>query len=137
MLPFEPESIESLRARYPDALRSVFNAEAVAFGGAPRPGQIRAHVFDSPDGVRLIVDREKSPGHPVYLHLTGSAQEGTPLRDDLRDGRASLADVLARILDRYRDISGDDRPLTFLGLSEDKGCPHWVRAEREAAYVQA
>ena len=54
MLPFEPESVESMKARYPaavadDAICRVIDGKVVG----KRPGEQRRHVFDFADGLRL------------------------------------------------------------------------------------
>lgn len=69
MIPFAPESAESLAAR----LR-----EAVA-GPPDGPGLGRRHVFDWPDGLRLVVVPETRPRWGRVLRVSARWLPGTPL----------------------------------------------------------
>jgi len=54
-LPFEPESLESAKARFAIALVGVWDGDALASGKATiRPGQQRKYVFDFYEGVRMV-----------------------------------------------------------------------------------
>lgn len=77
MIPFEPESMESIRARLPKALQPSFDLA--------RPSTIqinwRVHMFDLEEGFRVMVTREKSVvGKAVYhnLHVSVSTPAGRP-----------------------------------------------------------
>lgn len=61
ILPFQPEPIDSLRARYQDALVEVFDGELIALGTIVKPGYHRRNVFDFDDTLRLIISRSVSP----------------------------------------------------------------------------
>lgn len=68
-LPFQPESRESMLARFAAAV-----TPDVDFNRQPKPGELplaedRKHVFDFPEGIRLIasVDRD---GNVRMLHLS-------------------------------------------------------------------
>ena len=70
-LPLKPEPMCRLRARLPDALRSVFVA---GHTGSSRPGTRRTQVFDTMDGHRLIVSRDyEARSKQTYLHISVSA----------------------------------------------------------------
>lgn len=72
-LPFQPEKLESMRARLPDALVTVYNPDTVKTGGV-RPGQLRQNVFDFEDGIRCIVSLDLDPDeNKKYLHLSFSS----------------------------------------------------------------
>lgn len=77
MLPFEPESIEELKARYTDAIQEVFNPIEVAEDPDLSPGKRRKHVFDFEDGLRLIVsvDQLDSSAFPRVTHYSASLVE--------------------------------------------------------------
>lgn len=74
MLPFEPEKLESMRARLPQALSVVYNYEAVESGGQ-RPGELRRHVFDFEDGIRCILSVDEGQQTARHLHLSFSLQD--------------------------------------------------------------
>jgi hypothetical protein len=80
-LPFEPESIEQMRQRMPATLAVVedwtdsstaakrFVQEALCGKGAPYQ---RNHVYDFPDGVRMIVTCERH-AFATLMHLSFSS----------------------------------------------------------------
>jgi hypothetical protein len=53
-LPFEPETDKEIRERFPKALYPDVQTGAVVAGLVKRPGQLRKHVFDWRDGMRMI-----------------------------------------------------------------------------------
>lgn len=74
MLPFEPESLESIRARLPQALSVVYNYEIIESGGQ-RPGEQRRHVFDFKDGIRCILSIDEGEQTVRHLHLSFSLHD--------------------------------------------------------------
>lgn len=127
-LPFKPESSESLRNRYPAAIRNVFN-----FSGGhvadPRPGELRLCVFDFESGIRLIISRDKEDDG-TFLHISASVQVSGTLEHKLRSGEYHIGDFCLDALRLWQEISGDDvDTLEFYGLSRGKGVPHWRRKE--------
>jgi hypothetical protein len=132
MLPFQPESVEVLRARYPEAVAEIVDLEGVRLGSVATPGQSRRHVFDTREGVRLIVSRERTePTGVVVVHLSGSLLDGSPVEETLTavartHGPREVAQQLCgRIEALFREVSGETRELIFLGFTPDKGIPHW------------
>jgi hypothetical protein len=71
-LPFLPEPEAQLKARYAAALDPVYDPHEVIDGKVKRPGQQRKHVFDTEDGYRLIISRERLKGAPPVLHISVS-----------------------------------------------------------------
>jgi hypothetical protein len=71
MLPFEPELEESLKARYPEAVRDVVDIGKTESCPQVRPGLSREHVFDLFDGLRLIISKDKLEVATV-LHVSAS-----------------------------------------------------------------
>lgn len=74
MLPFEPESLESMRARLPQALSVVYNYEIIEAGGQ-RPGELRQQVFDFEDGVRCILSIDEGHETARHIHMSFSLQD--------------------------------------------------------------
>jgi hypothetical protein len=62
MLPFEPEPVIVLKQRYRDAIRDIINPRVVARDPALAPSKKREHVFDFPDGLRLIISTDQIDG---------------------------------------------------------------------------
>src|SRR4051812_27600601 len=71
-LAFKPEDYAVLRARFPAALEKVYDRTDIGRGG-DRPGLHRANVFDTREGIRVIVSREVSDEKDM-LHVSGSHQ---------------------------------------------------------------
>lgn len=77
-LPFEPEPLSSLRARWAAAVADLWDADAIHQNpNADRPGKHRRHVFDHKPGMRFIVARERSRGLGEYLHVSLSIRRGS------------------------------------------------------------
>lgn len=128
MLPFKPQPIEALKARYPAALRKVFDCTKGL--PRPRPGELYSQVFDCGDGIRLIVSRDRESESDIYLHVSASFVEGYPLWNELKgSGNAGQKTFIAMVEERFRELSGDDQPLDFHGFSAGKQVPHWRRKE--------
>jgi hypothetical protein len=141
MLPYEPEPLERIQARFPKALEPIYDMRLVAKGWQPCPGALRPHVFDFDDGLRLIVIRERFPRRrgdhvaaAVHLHVSASFEPGLSLERDFKQRlrRDSAHRVVSRwfvplVERRFAQFSGV--PLVFHGLSPDKGVPHWFDAK--------
>ncbi len=132
-----PETLAALQARYPRALETIYDALAISRGEGVRPGEMATSIFDfASDGLRLLVSRDRHSlpvgGFPagIYLHVSASFPVGCDLARKTEEQIVRLGPALARewFLDlataRFRILSGDSRPLTFLGWSE-KLIPHW------------
>ena len=128
MLPFRPEPIEKLKARYPAALRKVFDCTKGV--PRPRPGELYSQVFDFGDGIRLIVSRDRESESDIYLHLSASFVEGYLVWNLLKgSGEAGQKKFIKMVEEAFREISGDNEPLGFHGFSTGKLVPHWRRKE--------
>jgi hypothetical protein len=140
-IPFTPEPLASLRARYATALRTVFNSGMIIAGRQKRPGEMHANVFDTTGGIRLIISRELHPGLPPEtrrgIHISASIQVGGVDSDHLariaeRKGEdAAYAELETLALSTFRFISEDTRPILPIGTSEETGIPHWFISECE------
>ena len=63
-LPFAPETIESLQKRLPVAFARLWSVEQISKTG-DRPGLYREYVFDTEQGIRLIISRESKDGYQM------------------------------------------------------------------------
>lgn len=75
MIPYTPEKIYDLKARYQAAIGPLFIQEEV-IAGAQRPGVLRQHVFDTEQGLRLIISREQTKDGREVIHFSGSVFGG-------------------------------------------------------------
>lgn len=130
-IPITPESLGVLRARYPRALEYVYDQLEIARDGVIRPGEVASNVFDHEDGLRLLVSRERTPKGQVVLRVSASFPEQCRMADEMR--LLAVATPKSRIMQmwldgipaRFRELSGDARPLRFLGWS-GRYIPHWI-----------
>jgi hypothetical protein len=130
-----PEPLESLRRRYPLALEHVHDSTAIRDHRATPPSKIPACHFVHEDGLRLIVSRERWPGGRVVIHVIASFPEDCELAANFRvlyalgwNAYTVFAGWLNSIPRRFAALSGDARPLVYLGLSDAK-VPHWMIEE--------
>jgi hypothetical protein len=134
ILPFRPEPLDRLRARYPEALREVFDPQSVTLGMQLPAWACPRNVFDCEDGLRIIVSRDDLGGRVgVVLHVSAALDPAAPLyRELLRSARHiwpewARAKFCRLALARWREISGDDRLIEFAGYGGAQGIPHWYR----------
>jgi hypothetical protein len=123
-LEFEPEAINEAAARFAAAI----DTEPYVAGEEPRPGTQRRHVFDFPDGLRLIVSRDQYPAplgkRPmVGIHMSASMHDGQPLAKEIaqaitedRYPGVSAPYVATKLIDmaavqRFRAMCGYDKKL--------------------------
>lgn len=119
-VPLRPESIEQLRARYPQAIAEMIQQLDVLAGAKPAPSGDPVHVFDTEDGLRLIISLEQTPKGRVGVHLSASFHNTLHTLE-----RCSTLDALVCwIGDSWRAIAGSTRIPEFLGMSEG-GIPHF------------
>lgn len=74
-IPFVPESLEAMKARFPEAIEHPYDVDEIALRVELRPGMDRKHVFDFEDGIRLIISRDYERGRKPLLHFSGSVDE--------------------------------------------------------------
>ena len=89
MLPFAPEPLDQLRARYHTALLRVFDSSKVATGEEERPGHLRTHVFDYNEdelGIRFVISRENDPGLGMVIHFSASMRPESKLLESATVG---------------------------------------------------
>jgi hypothetical protein len=131
-LDWQPESNESLAARFDDAMSRIYDADAISEGQSDRPGQHRENVFDFEDGFRVIVSYEKHDGD-LYIHVSGSAQDAlVPPQDVLRTTAVRAAILSAGKIQGQAKIALTKRVvhLTF------KVGPEWIsRAVRPNSLI--
>jgi hypothetical protein len=119
-LPFEAEPLESLRERYPRAIADLVDVESVNLGLQYDPGSERKHVFDTEDGIRLIISREDQGEDGKVIHFSASLGRNFPpvLTDE------GTGAVLTMLENRFREISGYQGEFG-MGVTAPDGIPHW------------
>jgi len=126
-LPFAPESLARLRSRYRAALIKVFDCRrGVPY---PQPSQLRGHVFDFEDGMRMVISRERVSETEQWLHMSTSFVPGTKNGNLLKRRALTKEQFLELALETFAKLSHDHGPLEFIALTGEKGIPHWHRVE--------
>lgn len=117
MIPFNPQPLAELKARFTQALVDSYSVEKILADAALRPGSKPQHVFDCEDGLRLIVSRDRLQGKEV-IHFSASVDRAR------YRGRfdKSLMKLMVR---RFAELSGFAETPTFVRFS-DEGIPHWI-----------
>ena len=69
LLPWQPESRDSIKARFAEALALDYDLQACRAEEQEPPGVNRKHVFDFEEGVRMIVSIDRSATERL-LHLS-------------------------------------------------------------------
>ena len=123
MLPFTPEPLAALQARYGAAVATLVDTTRVVQGLVPAPSGDRRHVFDWPDGLRLMVSRERMPDGRCGVHISASLDWGSDLYDAVVAGALDRVGLLALVVRRWSTLAGSTRTLDLLGFSE-RGVPH-------------
>jgi len=123
-VPFNPQPIEELNRRYPAAVRDTYDVREIIEGRCIPPSANARHVFDTEEGLRLIISVEPlPPDFRSYIHMSASFNRPRclPKTKSLK----GADEVEQWILETFKQISGTSRQLEFLGVS-DGGIPHWV-----------
>lgn len=120
------EEVQNMQSRYQAALTPVYEDGMIASGRQPPPTDLK-HVFDWPDGLRLQVIRHRTIDHGLVVHFSASATGA--LRDALeRLYRDEARPFLLLAVERWRELSGDQRQVHWMGFSRT-GVPHWYVIE--------
>ena len=77
-LPFSPQDWRSLRSRFPDALRQVYDVESMLLGVWSWPWAVRANVFDFGDGLRLVAWLQVCPAGLRSFRVSAELIAHTP-----------------------------------------------------------
>jgi hypothetical protein len=116
-VPFNPQPIEVLQARYAAAVKDTIDALAVYGHQVPAPSGDPAHVFDTPLGLRLIISRERLLDGRIGVHLSASWEHGVP-------DNAKLESLLADIYASFKAISRTTQTPELIAVTTG-GIPHF------------
>lgn len=122
-----PEPIAALRSRYCEAVAQVFDVESISLGLAVRPGELQANTFDTEDGIRLIISRDRHPEGEVVLHMSASIREGSAAYKKILAcktavrRRAKLCELALRAFGKISGQSG----VGVLSSWSPEMIPHW------------
>jgi hypothetical protein len=127
-LPFKVETFESMQQRFPAAVAEIWIARKEI--QRERPGVKRTHVFDGKDGMRLIISRERAENdEQVYIHISASMQPEFEWWTRYGKREVTATDFIKAAERRYRELSGDKRPIADMFLSAGDGVPHLLIKE--------
>jgi hypothetical protein len=116
-VPLRAEPLDVLQARYPAAVADLIDVAAVVRGARTAPSKDPAHVFDTIEGLRLIVSREQMPDGRVGLHLSASFHADTFLADERAREALSAGQIVPLIVRAWQAIAQSQAAPTFIGLS--------------------
>src|SRR3990167_1393150 len=104
---------------------TLVDTHRVAAGLIPAPSGDRRHVFDCPDGLRLIVSRERLPDGHCGVHVSASLDPDSAAYAWVRHGAPDRAALLAMVVRRWSTPADPTRTLELLGFSP-RGVPHFM-----------
>jgi hypothetical protein len=114
-----------MKARYAAAVATVFKTSDDGLCYPYRPGTRRRHVFDWPDGLRLVISRDQMPTGDVVVHFSCSFIAGSEMFLSAAAAEHPLTWFLDLAVMRFNAVSGYCGVILFGGFSEGKGIPHW------------
>ena len=82
--------MQGMAARFPSALKRIFDAEKMAVGESDRPGNNRENVFDFIDNTRMIISLDCYNDY-LYLHISASNK-------DAKSGQELFESMIAKII---------------------------------------
>lgn len=115
MIPFEPQPLKQLQERYAEAIDIVWVADK---NMVDRPGLHRENVFDTEDGIRLIISKDLSPNGKEYIHFSGSVKESIYV-DDIS---VEWKDVFTQ---KFDEITKHKNNYQLITVTQG-GIPHWI-----------
>jgi len=125
MLEFEPEIESSLRGRYPEAIKEVYDHAQMQEILKSRPGTKRRHVFDFFDGCRMIVSREKAEHGLEVLHFSMSVVGENATRPE------SAEEALMMAVQHANELMGKMFDKRVTALISEEGVIHLIYDEKE------
>lgn len=131
MLPYKPEPIADLRARFPKALEPVVDTTEQII--TIIPGERPEHIFDCVDGIRVIASRDKmntkGGGTAIFYHFSTSAMYGTVLAAKITEGRIGGERFKRMCEERFNDLTGLKIRRADHFTITTKKCFHWFWKE--------
>lgn len=133
-LPFEPQPLEIHRLRYTAAVHHLWPWVDNNHTG-DSPAYHREHVFDFPDGVRMVVSRVSPP--PKYQDDPPSILVSAMVDTSKTPGGTGLPPGVAAmdtLIERYFDLSGEvvGGEVIEMGLAAEGRVAWWrVRPRKE------
>lgn len=131
MIPFKPESIHDLKARFPKALEPIVDTTTTIITHVP--GERPEHIFDCVDGIRVIASRDKTKtkggGDAIFYHFSTSAMLGTVLASKVKAGRISGDRFKKMSEQRFNELTGlTIRRADHFTVTSNR-CFHWFWKE--------
>lgn len=142
----KPEPMAALQARYPAALMKLWDIDSAEFDLNRGPGKYRENVFDTENGLRIMVSREKyaaiNGGEPqIHVSVSVCADGAVEkvlagcLREPYKPHKKARETLLRMVRNTFAEISGLTLPKEPFHVSET-GIPHWSICEESGSAVQ-
>jgi hypothetical protein len=108
----------------------LYDVEGIKERGEIRPGEVRANVFDFPDGMRLIVSSNLYPEGETQSTFSSSLFPDTEMFHRMRrcchSRKEGIDWFMEQSVARFLELSGEkEKCLQFVGITENY-IPHWV-----------
>lgn len=118
-VPVNPQPLHVLQFRYPAAVKERIAAiDTLPGGGLPPPSGDPAHVFDTVDGLRLIISRELHPNGKTVVHISASFN-GPEI------AARPVAELLPWIVTTWQRLADSTATPVLIKVSEG-GVPHFI-----------
>lgn len=121
MLPFEPEDMALMKKRFIKALEHPIDAVLVYAGQQKAASSRREHVFDFPDGMRMVISVDIiEKGKYLHISASGTEEYASTIKDEGFEGL--VEDVIIRAGALCNGTPGDQ----MHAVMSDKGVLHLI-----------
>lgn len=129
-LDFEPESVESARARYPAALREVYDPLVVLREKQVPPSKKRSNVFDFEDDIRMIISVDVLHTCKV-IHVSGcfTARGAETLLKQVGVNKSEVVEIARTTLEQRFEAIAPGMKLKFRTRTP-VGAFHFIAEEK-------
>jgi len=128
MIPFNPQSIDELKERYPKAIVKMYDMEAVELGTALGIGRKAEHYFDWPEGIRMMISREDCVECGECIHVSASLCPNSDLFNRLRSTTTTQDEAVEQFKkvceERFHTLADNDWPVLMFRVTSDD-ILHW------------
>lgn len=111
--------------RYHKAVDTTQDIDMISAGQAPAPSKFREHVFDYPDGVRMIISIDKM-NNEVFLHVSASCSGEYIAKFHVKDIKDFFIEFAKEVERRLAELRGCEIPKLVESFISNSGIVHLV-----------
>jgi hypothetical protein len=127
-VPLHVEGLLALRERYPAAIAEIVDQRDIVHGMAEAPSGDAKHVFDTPDGWRLIVSRERLLNGQIGIHISASVHDAEKVISMMQSPH--ITEMNRLVIRAWQLIAGSARTPRLVAITEG-GIPHFFLMDEE------